>query len=138
MPATSESEIRVRFIECDPAQILHFAHYGNFIDIGKSDFFRKYLGRPRKPGDDGVSTVLVQTTFDYKGVARFDDVMIVETTLDFIKNTSFGFNFRCRNKETGALLCAAKATYVCLSLETKKPTEVPASIRTIFERECAA
>lgn len=138
MPATSESEIRVRFIECDPAQILHFAHYGNFIDIGKNDFFRKYLGRPRKPGDDGVSTVLVQTSFDYKGVARFDDVIILETTLAFVKNTSFGLDFRCRNKETGAVLCTAKAAYVSLSLETKKPTEVPASIRSIFECETAA
>jgi acyl-CoA thioester hydrolase len=138
MPATSESEIRVRFIESDPAGILHFAHYGNFIDIGKNDFFRKYQGRPRKPGDDGVSTVLVQTSFDYKAIARFDDVMILETTLEFVKNTSFALGFRFRNKETGAVLCTANAIYVSLSLETKKPTEVPASIRSIFERETVA
>lgn len=132
MTAKSESEIRVRFIETDPAGILHFAHYGNFIDIGKNDFFRKHLGRPRKPGDDGVSTVLVQTQFDYKARALFDDVLIVETKADFIKNTSFGFGFDIRNKDSGAVLCSAKAVYVCLSLETRKSCAVPESIRQIF------
>jgi acyl-CoA thioester hydrolase len=132
MSATSESEIRVRFLETDPAGILHFAHYGNFIDVGKNDFFRKFLGRPRKPGDDGVSTVLVQTTFDYKIPARFDDVLIVDTKLAFVKNTSFGLDFDISKKETGTVVCQAKAIYVCLSLETNKPTDVPESIRGIF------
>lgn len=132
MSAKSESEIRVRFLETDPAGILHFAHYGNFIDVGRADFFRKFQGRPRKPGDDGVSTVLVQTTFDYKIPARFDDMLIVETTLAFVKTTSFGLDFEIRKKETGTVVCKAKAIYVCLSLETNKPTEVPESIRAIF------
>lgn len=133
MTAKSESEIRVRFLETDPAGILHFAHYGNFIDIGKNDFFRKYLGRPRKPGDEGVSTVLVQTTFDYKIPAMFDDVLVVETRGEFVKNTSFGFEFEIRKKDSGAVVCNAKAVYVCLSLETRKSTAVPESIRKIYE-----
>jgi acyl-CoA thioester hydrolase len=133
MSVKSESEIRVRFLETDPAGILHFAHYGNYIDVGKNDFFRKLQGRPRKPGDEGVSTVLVQTTFDYKVPARFDDLLIVETKLDFVKNTSFGFDFEIHKKESGTVVCRAKAVYVCLSLETNKPTAVPESIRKIFE-----
>jgi acyl-CoA thioester hydrolase len=133
MSVKSESEIRVRFLETDPAGILHFAHYGNYIDVGKNDFFRKLQGRPRKPGDDGVSTVLVQTTFEYKTPARFDDVLIVETKLDFVKNTSFGFDFKIHKKESGAVVCHAKAVYVCLSLETNKSTAVPESIRSVFE-----
>lgn len=133
MSTTSESEIRVRFQETDPAGIVHFGHYGNYIDIGKNDYFRKLQGRPRKPGDGGVSTVLVQTTFDYKVPAKFDDVLIVETKLDFVKNTSFGFDFEIRKKEDGSIVCRAKAVYVCLSLETKKPTSVPETIRGVFE-----
>ena len=133
MTARSESGIRVRFSETDPAGILHFAHYGNFIDIGKNDFFRKFLGKPRRPGDDGVSTVLVQTNFDYKIPAMFDDVLIVETSGEFIKNTSFGFDFEIRKKESGTVVCKAKAVYVCLSLETRKPIAVPESIRKIYE-----
>lgn len=133
MPAKSESEIRVRFIECDPAGILHFGHYGNFIDIGKNDLYRTCLGKPRKPGDDGVSTVLVKTTFDYMSPARFDDVLIVETKGDFIKNTSFGFDFEIRKKEGGTVVCRAKAVYVCLSLETHKSTPVPDSVRKLFD-----
>ena len=133
MPAKSESEIGVRFIECDPAGILHFGHYGNFIDIGMNDQYRACLGKPRKPGDDGVSTVLVKTTFDYVSPARFDDVLIVETKGDFIKNTSFGFDFEIRKKEGGTVVCRAKAVYVCLSLETHKSTPVPDSVRKIFD-----
>ena len=133
MSVKSESEIRVRFLETDPAGILHFAHYGNYIDVGKNDFFRKLQGRPRKPGDDGVSTVLVQTTFEYKTPARFDDVLIVETKLDFVKNTSFGFDFEIHKKESGAVVCHAKAVYVCISLETNKSTAVPETIRSVFE-----
>lgn len=133
MPVTSESEIRVRFLETDPAGILHFAHYGNYIDVGKNDFFRRLLGRPRKPGDEGVSTVLVQTTFEYKIPARFDDLLIVETKLDFVKNTSFGFDFEIHKKDTDTVVCRAKAVYVCLSLETNRPTAVPESIRKVFE-----
>ena len=133
MVAKSESEVRVRFSETDPAGILHFCHYGNYIDIGKNDFFRKFQGKPRRPGDDNVSTVLVQTTFDYKMPARFDDVLLVETKLDFVKNTSFGFDFEIRKKDSGTVVCRAKAVHVCLSLETNKATEVPESIRKIAE-----
>jgi acyl-CoA thioester hydrolase len=132
MSARSECEIRVRFCETDPASIVHIGRYADYIDVGKSEFFRKFQGKPRKPGDGGVSTVLVQTTFEYKSPARFDDVLVVETKLDFVKTKSFGFAFEIRNKDTGAIVCQAKAVHVCVSVETGKAVEVPESIRAIY------
>lgn len=133
MPAKSESEIRVRFSETDPAGIVHFGRYLDYIDVGRNDFYRKYQGRPRRPGDEGVSTVLVQTIVDYKTPARFDEILIIETSLEFVKNTSFGFSFIISKKDSNVIVCHAKASHVCLDVETYKPISVPEAIRKLFD-----
>lgn len=129
---TVETETRVRFSEVDSMGIVHNSYYFVYTDLGRNELWRQVLGFVRKPGDENILTPLVEANFTYKSPARFDDVLIIRTTPAFLKTSSYGFDYEVVHKQTGALVCTCRVVHVCLSKETMRPVEAPASIKKLF------
>ena len=100
------TEVRVRWSECDPAGIVHFANYLTYFELGCIDYLRSrgadwrairrrygYVGFPR-----------VEAHARYKAPARYDDLIAVHTRVADVARKVVTFEFQIYRQADGALL----------------------------------
>ncbi|MDP7029565.1 MAG: thioesterase family protein [Phycisphaerales bacterium] len=78
---TAETEIRVRYVECDPMGVAHHTSYPVWFEMGRTELLRSsgtdYAALER----DGVFLAVVSLDVRYLKPARYDDVLTLHTSL---------------------------------------------------------
>jgi acyl-CoA thioester hydrolase len=82
----------------------------------------------------GVDMFYVDAGCQYKGRARFDDVLDVHARIGHIGNTSFTFEFAVYVQETQALVATGQIVAVAVDAETEVPVRVPEALRQAVAR----
>jgi acyl-CoA thioester hydrolase len=82
----------------------------------------------------GVDMFYVHASCDYKGRARFDDLLHVHARIGHIGNTSFTFGFAAYKQPSEDLIAMGKIVAVAVDAETKKPVRVPDELREAVAR----
>ncbi len=62
--------------------LLHHARYLTYFEIGRTEMLRAAGGRYRQMEEDGWYAVVVKVECNYRGPARYDDLLTVRTTLE--------------------------------------------------------
>lgn len=104
-------ELRVRWSETDPQGVVFNANYLLYADVGFTEYLRA-LGYPypMPTKDAGTELFAVRSEVDFRGSARFDEVIGVAVRTARIGRSSFTMEFEVRREE--ALLTAIRSTYV--------------------------
>ncbi len=77
----SETEFVVRYAETDQMGIVHHSNYAVWFEAGRTDFIRK-MGLPySKIEESGILLPLIELRCGFKGFAKYEDQIIVKTTL---------------------------------------------------------
>src|ERR1700686_2976033 len=79
---TGEITIRVRYAETDRMGLLHHANYLVYFEQGRTELLRATGVSYRDLEDQGFLLVLTHVDVRYKAPARYDDVLILRTTVD--------------------------------------------------------
>ena len=117
MAYTTETNIKVRFSECDYYQHVNNAMYIVYANTGLADYLRSIWGDIKNlPFQIHMRHVEI----NFSGSATFDEELVVRTTVDKIGNTSLTFQTIITNKTTGAQITELKQTYVTLDLSGNK------------------
>ena len=117
MAYTTETNIKVRFSECDYYQHVNNAMYIVYANTGLADYQRSVWGDIKNlPFQIHMRHVEI----NFSGSATFDEELVVRTTVDKIGNTSLTFQTIITNKTTGAQITELKQTYVTLDLSGNK------------------
>ncbi len=117
MAYTTETNIKVRFSECDYYQHVNNAMYIVYANTGLADYLRSVWGDIKNlPFQIHMRHVEI----NFSGSATFDEELVVRTTVDKIGNTSLTFQTIITNKTTGAQITELKQTYVTLDLSGNK------------------
>src|SRR5262245_21401370 len=91
---TSRYELPVRFCETDLMGIVHHANYLTYFEAGRVD----WLHRRGISYDDwqkrGIHLPVVETRLRYRKAARFDEVIVVETTCAEVTRVTVRFSYR--------------------------------------------
>jgi acyl-CoA thioester hydrolase len=126
--------VRVRYIEVDAQRHVYFSHYLNYFDIALTEYMRAI----RHPYPDmvvsGVDMFYVTVSCEYKGRARFDDLLHVHARIGHIGNTSLTFEFVVYKQPTDELIATGKIVAVAVDAETEHPTRVPDVLREAVAR----
>ncbi|NLH50332.1 MAG: acyl-CoA thioesterase [Myxococcales bacterium] len=88
---------RVIFGDTDALGIVYYANYLRLLDIGRTEWFRKYSLAPRAMFEEAeYCIVIVETHLEHKRPARFDDELVIELWLNrkWVKNASIRFDYR--------------------------------------------
>lgn len=73
--------LRVRYQETDRMDVVFYAHYATWFEIGRTEFIR-HAGWPyRKVEDAGLLLPVVELNVRYERPARYDDRIVVCTRL---------------------------------------------------------
>ena len=126
--------IRVRYVEVDAQQHVYFGHYLTYFDVALIEYMRA-IGYPyRDMVASGVDMFYVESGCQYRGRARFDDLLHVCTRIGHIGNTSFTFEFSIHRQPTGGLVATGKIVAVAVDAGTERPVRVPDELREAVAR----
>jgi len=129
--------LRVRYIEVDAQRHVFFSHYLNYFDVALVEYMRTIGSAYQDMVASGVDMFYVAARCEYKGRARFDDLLHVHARIGHIGNTSFTFEFAVYRQPDDRLIATGEITAVAVDAGTEKPVGVPEALRAAvaqFER----
>ena len=92
--STHRTAIRVRFGETDAMGVANNAIYLQYFEVGRIEHLRAMGHSYAEVHDGGIDMVVVEAGIRYLQPLRFDDEVIVETTIDERGRASFRFAYR--------------------------------------------
>lgn len=124
-----EFGLRVYYEDTDLAGIVYYANYLRFIERARTEWVRGLgIDQVRLKEEDGLVFAVRRVEADYLTPARFDDELIVRTTVEQMTGARIVLKQDVtRGKD---LLFSAQVTLVALTVEGQ-PTRLPANIRRI-------
>ena len=126
--------LRVRYAETDAQQRVFFSNYLIYFDVAMAEYMRTIGYTYPDMVAAGVDMFNIEASCQYKGPARFDDLLHVHTRVGHIGKTSFSFEFAIFKQPSDELIATGKIVAVAVDVETEKPTHVPNALREAVAR----
>jgi len=126
-----ETRLRVRYAETDQMGVVYHANYLVWFEIGRVEFIRQtgldYAAMER----EGAMIAVVEVSARYKVPARYDDVLLVRTTLAGFRGPVVRFRYAIVRAADEVLLCEGETTHIVVGRDMKK-RELPAKYAERF------
>ena len=130
MTATHDLELRVRYSETDQMGVVYHTNYLVWCEIGRTELIRTLTGVSYAQLEaEGVALAVADLSIRYHGAARYDNRVIVRTTLSDARSRSVTFEYTITNAETGERLATARTVLVSLD-QRGRPVVMPEKLRS--------
>ena len=106
---------RVRYSETDQMGWVYHSHYLTWFEMGRTELLRDSGLTYRDLEDQGVFLAVVSLQIKYKRPARYDDRLVLETTLTEAGRVKISHGYELYRD--GILLTEAASTIACLDGE---------------------
>ncbi|MFC3118715.1 tol-pal system-associated acyl-CoA thioesterase [Jhaorihella thermophila] len=120
--------IRVYYEDTDMGGIVYHANYLRYIERARSDWVRRLGNDQNAMREAGIVWVVRRIEADYIATAKFEDELLVETTINSMTNARLVMDQVV--KRDGAPIFRARVTAVCMN-SAGKPVRLPAEIRAL-------
>lgn len=129
----AETRIRVRYAETDQMGVVYHANYLVWFEVGRVEFIRQLgMDYKRMEQEDGAMIAVAEVTARYKAPARYDDELIVRTSLAGLRGSIVRFRYsivRAANGSAGeaaeTILCEGETVHFVVGRDMKR-REMPA------------
>jgi len=119
----SQTRIRVRYAETGQMGVVYYANFFIWFEIGRVELLRQ-LGFQYKEMEieDDCHIPVVEANCRYKSPARYDDELLLETTVLALRRTVIKFGYRLLRSENDALtlLAEGETTHVTVNRSMRK------------------
>jgi acyl-CoA thioester hydrolase len=119
----SQTSIRVRYAETDQMGVVYYANFFIWFELGRVELLRQ-LGFHYKQMEieDGCHIAVVEANCRYKAPARYDDELLLETSLLALRRSVIKFGYRLLRPENGAstLLAEGETTHLTVNRALRK------------------
>lgn len=122
--------IRVYYEDTDMGGVVYYANYLRYIERARSDWVRKLGIDQNAMRDDGVVWVVRRVEADYIGAARFEDELVIETTMTEVTTARLEMDQIVRRGDT--VIFRAKVMAACMNA-VGRPVRLPAEIRALLK-----
>jgi len=126
----SRFTLQVRFCETDLMGIVHHANYLTYFEAGRVDWLHRRGVSYDRWTKQGIHLPVVEAHLRYRKAARFDDVLVVETTCAVVTRVTIRFTYRILRDAT--LLCEGDTLLACVG-DDMTPKRIPPSIAEVFQ-----
>ncbi len=127
-----ETQIRVLYAHTDKAGVVYYANYLTFFEVGRTEYMRA-LGRSYADFErEGIILTVTEAMVRYLSPAWYDDLLTVRTRVTRVRRTRLDFAYEIVNA-AGRRLCEGTTVLGCLEVATKRPRELPESLRAMME-----
>ncbi len=98
------------------------AYYGNYyrwFEIGRSEMFRA-LGLPYKAVEDnGIFLPVSESHCKYSTPARYDDILVIETSLDTKRKAGIKFDYTIYKEDGQTIIARGYTIHPCVNGDGK-------------------
>ena len=128
----AEARVRVRYAETDQMGVVYHANYLVWFEVGRVEFIRQ-LGMDYKSmeQEENALIAVVEVTARYKAPARYDDELIVRTSLAGVRGSIVRFRYAVVRAVDEVVLCEGETVHIVVGRDMKK-REMPVSYAERF------
>lgn len=132
-PKKSIVEHRVYYSDTDHGGVVYYANYLRWFEIGRTEVLRQNGFDYEDFEKQGIMAPVVEVHCSYKSPARYNNVVIIKTSIEKIGNSSIKFNYEVLRKSDDKLLASGSTVNVFVDKKTVKPVRIPDSLRKALE-----
>jgi acyl-CoA thioester hydrolase len=120
---------RVRWGECDPAEVVYTPQFAHYVVAAVDDFFHEIVGcAPYAPSSrEGVGFPLRALAFEFSHFLTTGDCFEMKIRVTALRQRSF--DLRVEASCGGRAVFQATYSPVCVDMRTKRATELPTAVR---------
>ena len=133
----AETTVRVRYAETDQMGVAHHSNHLIWFEAGRVDYCRA-LGFEYKQMEieDDSFIVVAEASCRYKRPARFDDILIVRTSVTESQRRTIRFAYEILNHANEVIATGETLHVICDRLG--RPKSLPDKYRQYFPMKSAA
>ena len=121
MAKSIDSRVRVRYAETDQMGIAHHANYLVWFEIGRTDFCRAAGTSYREIEERGVLLVVVEIGCRYVIPFRYDDEVLIRTSIAEATSRSMKFAYELRDAGGENVHATGTSSHVWVDVATRRP-----------------
>jgi acyl-CoA thioester hydrolase len=118
--------IRVRYADTDQMQIVYNGKYLEYFEVGRTELIRSlglsYVEIERA----GIWLPLIEAHCRYHHPARYDDMLIIESTVTDAPRSSLRIDYALRRENEETVLVTGYTTHAFFDAAQQRPTRPPA------------
>ena len=131
-PDFVETTVNVRYAETDKMGIVHNANYLVWFEVGRGAWCRaKGFRYGEMESKGGRFLVVAEAKCRYKAPARFEDDIVIRTSLGKASDRVIRFRYEICAQSTGQILATGETAHVVTDLNLK-PARLPDQYREFF------
>ena len=103
---------KVRFVETDLMGVVHHANYFRWFEMGRVEYLREAGVLLTELMADGIVFPITSVDCQYKASAKFDDRILIETTLAEVSPVKMIFTYKVIKEADNVLLATGSTQNV--------------------------
>lgn len=115
-----ETRIRVRYQETDQMGVVYHANYLTWFEVGRTEWIRSYGITYRQLEEKGLLLPVVDIHCKYMHPAKYDDEVIVRTSIGDFSSGKIVFHYEVVHAETDVVLSKGSSTHLWVNKEMKR------------------
>jgi len=130
--ARNLTSYRIIYGDTDQMGVVYYANYLKWFEMGRTEFLRE-IGIPYSSIEErGLCFPVTEVSCRYYRPARYDDQLLIETTLTSLGGVTLTFCYRVNRQDSELLLASGWTKHACVDLKgdiTKMPPNLKESLR---------
>ena len=120
-----QTRLRVRYAETDQMGVVYYANYLVWMEVGRAEYFRSAGARYKDmESADGVRLAVVEAQCRYLHPARYDEEIVIETSVARANRRMVEFDYCIRDASSGRELATGSTKHIFLGPDMK-PVRLP-------------
>ncbi|NTV13152.1 MAG: acyl-CoA thioesterase [Desulfobulbaceae bacterium] len=112
-------ECRVLYGDTDSGGVVYYGNYLRFFEAGRTEILRAHGTSYRELEERGYIMPVVECNTRYKASARYDDLLVVETSICEVRKMACRFNHRISRADDGRFLVKGYTLHACVNRQGK-------------------
>lgn len=127
---------RVQFHEVDLMGVCNNAVYFNYFETARVEYIKAagFYRNSREMQSSKTFFLIAHNECDYIEPASFDDELNVYTRIEFVKNSSFGFEHVVERVDTGVVIARGKGVMVHIDNGSRKSIPLTDDIKNAIRK----
>ncbi|ATB48743.1 acyl-CoA thioesterase [Corallococcus macrosporus] len=128
-----EARLRVIYGDTDQMGVVYYANYFRYFEFARSEYFRARGGSYAELERSGALLPVAEASCQYKASARYDDLLVIQTTVSELRRASIVFTYALfRDGAPRTLLCTGRTRHACVGRDGR-PTRLPDALIRLLE-----
>ncbi len=127
----STARVRVRYAETDKMQVVYYANYFVWFEVGRCELLRSLGSSYRELEAAGLMLPVIEAHCEYRRPARYDDDLMILTHGKLMSGARVCFDYEVQRPADQVVTAVGRTVHAAVDREGR-PTRLPAQIREVL------